>query len=97
MGTEITLEIEKLHLTYSKNTRGMDHGPLFQERDRKPVDPDEEDEGGGDPNERACATLCHAWTCWVLPSEAFEMSTSHWRSNCSMTVRPTMGNRQQGS
>ncbi|MDE0343654.1 MAG: HEPN/Toprim-associated domain-containing protein [Deltaproteobacteria bacterium] len=37
MGTEITLDVGGLSLTYAKNARGMDHGSLFQERDRKPV------------------------------------------------------------
>ncbi|GHU12136.1 hypothetical protein AGMMS50225_19340 [Betaproteobacteria bacterium] len=35
MGTEITLEVGKLTLDWSKNSRGVDHGVLFQERDRK--------------------------------------------------------------
>lgn len=35
MGTEITLDVGGLTLTYSKNHMGMDHGSLFQERDRK--------------------------------------------------------------
>ena len=37
MGTEITLDIAGLSVTYAKNHRGMDHGSLFQEQDRKPV------------------------------------------------------------
>lgn len=37
MGTEITLDFEGLSLSYSKNYRGIDHGALFQEGDRKPV------------------------------------------------------------
>lgn len=35
MGTEITLDIGGVNLTYSKNYRGIDHGSLFQEKDRK--------------------------------------------------------------
>lgn len=35
MGTAITLEVGGLELTYSKNDRGIDHGSLFQEHDRK--------------------------------------------------------------
>lgn len=35
MGTEITLDVGGLSLTYSKNARGIDHGSLFQEQDRK--------------------------------------------------------------
>ena len=34
MGTEITLEVGGLALTWNKNSRGPDHGMLFQERDR---------------------------------------------------------------
>ncbi len=37
MGTEITLDVGGVELTSSKNHFGMDHGSLFQERDRKPV------------------------------------------------------------
>jgi hypothetical protein len=37
MGTEITLDVGGIALTYSKNHRGMDHGSLFQEIDRKPL------------------------------------------------------------
>lgn len=35
MGTEITLDIAEAHLTYAKNSRGWDHGSLFQEADRR--------------------------------------------------------------
>ena len=35
MGTEITLNIGGIDLTYSKNERGIDHGSLFQDKDRK--------------------------------------------------------------
>jgi hypothetical protein len=37
LGTEITLDVGGVSITYSKNHRGIDHGSLFQERDRKPV------------------------------------------------------------
>ncbi|MCS3479356.1 hypothetical protein M2212_006202 [Bradyrhizobium elkanii] len=37
MGTEITLDVGGVSITYSKNHRGIDHGSLFQEQDRKPV------------------------------------------------------------
>ena len=43
MGTEITLDVERVSLTYSKNHRGMDHGALFQESDRRPVRSDQLD------------------------------------------------------
>jgi hypothetical protein len=51
MGTEISLSLGGADLAWSKNHRGMDHGSLFQERDRKPVRCDQinyeyyEDEG----------------------------------------------------
>ena len=35
MGTEITLDVGGLSLDYSKNSRGFDHGALFQTVDRK--------------------------------------------------------------
>lgn len=35
MGTEITLEIEGLCICWSKNSVGIDHGMLFQEKDRQ--------------------------------------------------------------
>jgi hypothetical protein len=35
MGTEIRLDIGGVNLTYSKNHIGIDHGSLFQEKDRK--------------------------------------------------------------
>jgi hypothetical protein len=35
VGTEITLDVGGLTLTYSKNHRGLDHGALYQEKDRK--------------------------------------------------------------
>jgi hypothetical protein len=35
VGTEITLDVGGLTLTYSKNSRGIDHGSLYQEKDRK--------------------------------------------------------------
>lgn len=37
MGTEISLNLEGLELTYSKNHMGIDHGCLFQACDRKPL------------------------------------------------------------
>ena len=43
MATEITLDVGGLSVTYAKNDRGMDHGSLFQERDRKPVRSDQLD------------------------------------------------------
>jgi hypothetical protein len=44
MGTEITLDVGGVSLTYSKNRRGMDHGCLFQEVDRKELNYFEDDE-----------------------------------------------------
>jgi hypothetical protein len=37
VGTEITLDVGGLTLTYSKNHRGIDHGSLYQEKDRKRI------------------------------------------------------------
>ncbi|WP_257168178.1 HEPN/Toprim-associated domain-containing protein [Bradyrhizobium sp. SRS-191] len=41
MGTEITLDVAGVIVTYSKNHRGIDHGSLFQERDRKAIRSDQ--------------------------------------------------------
>ena len=54
MGTEISLDIGGLSIDWSKNSRGSDHGPLFQEEDRKFVRSDQIDydyfaESGEDP------------------------------------------------
>ena len=38
MGTYITLNIGKMELTGSKNDPGIDHGRLFHEKDRKPIE-----------------------------------------------------------
>ncbi|MDD5410922.1 MAG: HEPN/Toprim-associated domain-containing protein [Methylobacter sp.] len=43
MGTEITLKVGGLDLDWSKNSRGTDHGMLFQERDRKRIHCDQID------------------------------------------------------
>ena len=43
MGTEISLELGGLTLDWSKNSRGADHGALFQEKDRKPIRSDQID------------------------------------------------------
>jgi hypothetical protein len=37
MGTEITLDVAGVSVTYSKNHRGFDHGSIFQEQDRKAI------------------------------------------------------------
>lgn len=37
MGTEITLEVAGVTVTYSKNHPGIDHGSIFQEQDRRAV------------------------------------------------------------
>lgn len=37
MGTEITLDVAGVSVTYSKNRRGIDHGSIFQEQDRKAI------------------------------------------------------------
>ncbi len=41
MGTEITLEIAGMTLDWSKNSRGADHGALFQYADRKRIHSDQ--------------------------------------------------------
>jgi len=43
LGTEITLDVAGVSVTYSKNHRGIDHGPIFQEQDRKAVKSDQLD------------------------------------------------------
>jgi hypothetical protein len=43
MGTEISLSLGGADLAWSKNHRGMDHGALFQEHDRKPLHDDQTD------------------------------------------------------
>jgi hypothetical protein len=37
LGTEITLDVAGMSVTYSKNHRGIDHGSIFQEQDRKAI------------------------------------------------------------
>lgn len=37
LGTEITLDVAGVSVTYSKNHRGIDHGSIFQEQDRKAI------------------------------------------------------------
>ena len=54
MGTEITLKVAGGSVTYSKNHRGIDHGSIFQEKDRKAIKSDQLDydwyeEEGEDP------------------------------------------------
>ena len=41
MGTEITLDVGGISLDYSKNSRGFDHGALFQKADRKRLHSDQ--------------------------------------------------------
>lgn len=43
MGTEITLKVAGVSVTYSKNHRGIDHGSIFQEQDRKAIKSDQLD------------------------------------------------------
>jgi hypothetical protein len=43
LGTEIRLDVADMWVTYSKNHRGIDHGSIFQEDDRKPVKSDQLD------------------------------------------------------
>lgn len=43
MGTEITLDVAGVIITYSKNHRGIDHGSIFLQHDRKAVKSDQLD------------------------------------------------------
>jgi len=43
LGTEIRLDVADMWITYSKNHRGVDHGSIFQEVDRKAVKSDQLD------------------------------------------------------
>ena len=43
MGTEITLEVGGLTVDGCKNSRGLDHGMLFQVKDRKRIHSDQVD------------------------------------------------------
>ncbi|SDX52606.1 hypothetical protein SAMN05444276_10878 [Paracoccus sanguinis] len=54
LGTEITLDVAGVSVTYSKNHRGIDHGSIFQEKDRNAIKSDQLDydwyeEEGEDP------------------------------------------------
>jgi hypothetical protein len=60
MGTEISLSLGGLDIDWSKNSRGNDHGMLFQEKDRLPVrsqqiDYDYFQESGEDPTDMEMA------------------------------------------
>jgi hypothetical protein len=43
LGTEITLDVAGVSITYSKNHRGIDHGSIFREQDRKAIKSDQVD------------------------------------------------------
>jgi hypothetical protein len=43
LGTEITLDVAGVSVTYSKNHRGIDHGSIFQKHDRKAIKSDQLD------------------------------------------------------
>jgi hypothetical protein len=54
VGTEIRLDVAGVSVTYSKNHRGIDHGSIFREQDRKAIKSDQLDydwyaEEGKDP------------------------------------------------
>ena len=68
MGTEITLNIGGITLTYSKNHLGVDHGSLFHEKDRKRLKSDRIDydyfkETGEDSSEMEMAERLKAFPC----------------------------------
>lgn len=43
LGTEITLDVAGVSVTYSKNHRGIDHGSIFREQDREAIESDQLD------------------------------------------------------
>jgi hypothetical protein len=43
LGTAITLDVAGMSVTFSKNHRGIDHGSIFQEQDRKALKSDQVD------------------------------------------------------
>ena len=49
MGTEISLDVAGLSVDWSKNSRGVDHGFLFQSDDRRRI-PWENDDHDDDPD-----------------------------------------------
>ncbi|MCP5347358.1 MAG: HEPN/Toprim-associated domain-containing protein [Gammaproteobacteria bacterium] len=65
MGTEISLDIDGMPITFSKNSRGIDHGELFQEVDRtwnyseetRSVSPIGDDDGTDGMGRAFCAPL----------------------------------------
>ena len=68
MGTEITLDISGITLTYSKIHLGVDHGSLFHEKDRMRLKSDRIDydyfkETGEDPSEMEMAGRLKALSC----------------------------------
>jgi hypothetical protein len=63
VGTEITLDVAGLSVTYSKNHRGFDHGSIFQEKDRKAIESNQLDydyyeEEGEDPTPFEMSLAC---------------------------------------
>ena len=86
MGTEITLEVGGLTLDWCKNSRGLDHGMLFQAKDRKRIHSDqvnydyfrEHDEDPGPMEMAFCRPLKEVVPRiepWVSPSIRSDAST----------------------
>lgn len=99
MGTEIDFEIGGASLSWSKNSRGMDHGMLFQAKDRKRLHSDQIDynyftENGQDPGLMEMA-LCRplkeivpriellGFTLDEVERE-YEKCTESWLEQCQM-------------
>ena len=97
MGTEITLELGGLTLYWCKNSRGLDHGMLFQEKDRKRIYSDqvnydyfrENDEDPGAMEMAFCKPLKEmvpriellGFTLDQVRSE-YDSCTKSWREEC---------------
>ena len=67
MGTEISLDIGGLTISWSKNRRGIDHGFLFQPGDLQRCRSQQMDYdvvGVGDDPELAAYACCFNWDIW---------------------------------
>ena len=66
MGTEISLDVAGLSVDWSKNSRGVDHGFLFQSDDRRRI-PWEDDDHDDDPDRSLMEMAFIRPFCSVLP------------------------------
>ncbi len=104
MGTEISLDVGGISLAWSKNMRGMDHGALYQEPDRKRLRSVESVDDGEDASawEMSFTRLLRS----VVPRlemlgfrldavrQGYEVATSQWYENRLMltdTIEATSG------